>query len=346
MSLILTRTQNIRENSPNFYKWEDRPSELGALDFFMKDTNTIGGIATKDLQRRAKESLGSTLQTPVIQFDSGVTISSSRSVTIADDFNTSAMVNFTFVTYSWGWTETPSAHWNNEIKMQEDYEFSYKKYLHKFGKTLDTACIAALSAAKTQVFGDPLIYPTTGNVITASLADEFRLFADVGPIMNSNDFYGPLHYIGNPGFRSVINRIGENATYNAVNHAIELQNRELHFTNRITNATDMGASFYAVNEGAAALLYRFEIDALLRTKSRTGHEWDIDTLIGLDIPVSTYYYEGVGDFSADHGAATAANTRTFKKYFGFSVDVCFVTAYNSDPTTIASPILGCQVATS
>ena len=335
----------MRERSPGLYKWEDRATQTGALDFFMKDTNTIGGILTSDLQEMAKRSIGSVLQAPVINYDGGVTISSSRSVTISDDFNTSAMVTFTFVTYSWGWTQTPSAHLNNEIKLQEDWEFSYKKYLHKLAKTMDTACIASLSAGKTQVFGDPLTYLQPGNVVTAELTDEFRIFADVEPIMNSNDYYGNLNYIGNMGFMSLTNRIGEHATYNDVNHAIELNGRKLHFSNRINNAASMGATFYVVPDGSVGLLYRFEAEALLRGKSRTGHEWDLDRLIGIDLPVSTYYYEGVADHSADHGAASAHNTRAIKQYSGFSVDVCYVTAYNSDPTTIASPIMAVQVGT-
>ena len=346
MSLLATRTQNLRERSPGLYKWEDRASELGALNFMMKDRDTVGGVLTSELKMLAEKSIGSTLQAPVINYDGTISISSSRSATISDALNTSAMVNFTFVTYSYGWTEVPSAHLNNEIKLQDDWDFNYKKFLHLLGKTMDTAAIAALSAAKTQVLGDSLIYDFSGNTVHADLADEMRIFADVGPMMNSNDFYGKLHLIGNTGFQSLINRIGEHAEYNAENKSIHLRNRELHFSNRIANDTNIGATFYAVNEGSCGLLYRFEPESLLFTKSRTGHEWGMDRLIGLDLPVSTYYYEGVGDYSAQHGAASAHNTRAHKRFFGFSVDVCYVTAYNSDPTTIASPILLCDVAKS
>ncbi len=346
MSLILTRTQNLREKSPGLYKYEERASDVGALNYFLKDSMAVGGILTSSLKETAMKSIGSTLEVPVINYDSGVSIASSRSVTISDDFNTSAMVTMTFVTYSWGWTETPSAHLNNEISMQEDFEFNYKKYLHKFAKTLDSACIAALSAAKTQVFGDPLVYTTTGNVVHANLDQEMRIFADIGPIMSSNDYYGSIDLIGNMGFMSLTNRINGYSTYNEVNHKYQLNGRELHFSNRISNAADKSATFYAVNEGSVGLLYRFEAEALLKTRARTGHEWDIDRLIGLDIPVSTYYYEAVGDYSADHGAATAHNTRAVKRFYGFSVDVCFVTAYNSSQSTIASPILAVDIATS
>jgi hypothetical protein len=34
-----------------------------------------------------------------------------------------------------------------------------------------------------------------------------------------------------------------------------------------------------------------------------------------------------------------------KEYFGFSVDVAFLVAYNSDPTTVANPIIKVEIAT-
>ena len=346
MSLLLTRTQNLRAASPNLYKWEDRASEVGALDFFLRDTDYPGGILTTDLKDLARQSIGSTLQAPVLNFDSGVTISNARSVTITDALNTSQMVTFTFVIYSWGWTETPTAHMNNEIKLQEDWNFNYIKHLHAFAKLADTACISQLGTDKTQVFGDPLTYTTPGNMVTATLADEFRVFADIGPIMHSNDIGGQLNMIGNPGFMSIINRMAGYDIYNQVNHQIQVQNRVLYFSNRIANAANMGATFYTVPSGSCGILFRHEPEALLRNRYRTGHEWGMDRLMGLDIPVSTYYYEAVGDYSADHAAASAHNTRAGKRFYGFSVDMCYVTPHNSDRTTIPSPILGVQVATS
>lgn len=209
---------------------------------------------------------------------------------------------------------------------------------------MDTACIAALSTNKTQVIGDSLIYTVSGDVVHADLDDEFRLFADVDPIMGSNDYYGRRNLIGNMGFQSLIARNAEHAKYNDANQEIHLQNKTIRYTNRIANAANKSATFYAVNEGSVGLLYRFEAEALLATRARTGHEWNLDRLIGLDIPVSTYYYEGVASHTADHGDATAHATRVMKQYYGFSVDVAYVVAYNSDQANIASPILACDIA--
>lgn len=345
MSLLATRTQNLRASSPNLYSWEDRATEVGALEYFLKDSNVQGGVLTTELKDLALRSIGSTLEAPVLKFDSGVTISNARSVTIADALNTSAMYTFTFVVYSWGWTETPTAHLNNEIKLQEDWNFNYKKHLHAFLKMADTACISRLSSYKTQVFGDLLTYTNNSNMVTAVKADEFQLFADVGPIQHSNDIGGHLNFIGNPGFMSLVNRMAGFDIYNQENKMIQIQNRTLYFTNRIANGVDMGATYYAVPTGSTGILFRHEPEALIGGKYAGNYEFGMDRLVGMeDIPISTYYYEGVLDVSGDHGAASAHNTRAGKRYYGFSVDMCYVTPYNSDPTTIPSPILGLQIS--
>jgi hypothetical protein len=62
------------------------------------------------------------------------------------------------------------------------------------------------------------------------------------------------------------------------------------------------------------------------------------------LPVGSHYYTAVGDQSAIAGTATADLTCAVKEYFGFSVDVAFLVAYNSDPTTVADPIIKGDIA--
>ena len=62
------------------------------------------------------------------------------------------------------------------------------------------------------------------------------------------------------------------------------------------------------------------------------------------MPVGTYFYDSVGDYSAIGGEATADMKRTRKEHYGFAVDVAFITAYNSDPATLPSPILGFDIS--
>ena len=100
---------------------------------------------------------------------------------------------------------------------------------------------------------------------------------------------------------------------------------------------------YIVNRGSVGMLLRYERDCLLRTRSRDGHEWDIVQMPIIELPVGTYFYDSVGDYSAIAGSATADMTRTRKEHYGFAFDVAFVTAYNSDAEHLASPILAYAV---
>lgn len=338
MSLINTRIQNVRSSS-NLDKNELRPSRYGGLNLFMQQTADPAGIITPELSEKAAASIGNTLQTPVIDYDGGVTIGNTRSVTIADDENTSQMHTITFATYSWGFTIVPSNFMNNEISIQRDFERKFTKYLYKFGETLDAATIAALSTAKTQVIADSLNYNVVGNAIQATFAQRETIIGDINPMMAANDHFGMIHLLGNAGYESVIRNLSEKDIYNAENKTLQYSDKELHFSTRIPNAAGEFANAYAVQSGSVGILTRFERESLLGTQMADGTEWGIDTLPMLNFPVGTYFYESKGDFSAMAGAATADNTRARKEHYGFAVDVAILTPYNSDPTTIANPIV-------
>ena len=343
MSLLATRMQNMRSSS-NLDKNEIRPSRYGALDLFMQQTEDPAGILTPELRQKAEQSIGRTLETAVIDYDAGITIGNTRSVTIEDSENTSKMHTITFATYSWGFTIVPAMYMNNEISMQRDFDAKMKKYLYAFAKKLDGVCISALGAAKTQVFKDSLQYTKTGNVLESSWDDRDGIIGDINPIMAANDHFGQIHLVGNGGFESIIRKLAQSGLYNAENKQLEYSDKVLHFTNEIVNAEGKYGTAYAVTDGMLGLLFRFERESLLGTRARTGHEWGIENLPMLNIPCGTYYYESVSDVSSIAGAATADLTRGLKQHYGFAVDVAVVTPYNSDPATNASPIIQLQVA--
>ena len=343
MSLLATRMQNMRSTS-NLDKNEIRPSRYGALDVFMQQSADPAGILTPELRQKAEQSIGRNLETPVIDYDAGITIGNTRSVTIEDSENTSKMHTITFATYSFGFTIVPAMYMNNEISMQRDFEAKMNKYLYALAKKLDSVCISALGAAKTQVFKDSLQYSKTGNVLESSWDDREGIIGDINPIMAANDYFGQIHLVGNGGIESIIRKLAQSGLYNAENKQLEYSDKVLHFTNEITNAEGKYGTAYAVTDGMLGLLFRFERESLLGTKARTGHEWGIENLPMLNIPCGTYYYESVSDVSGIAGAATADLTRGLKQHYGFAVDVAVITPYNSDPATNANPIIQLQVA--
>lgn len=342
MSLLQTRMQNMRSSS-NIDRNEIRPSRYGALDVFIQQTNDPAGILTPELKAKAEKSIGNTLETPVIDYDGAVTIGSTRSVEIADSENTSKMYQIDFATYSWGFTIVPALYMNNEISMQRDFEAKFNKYLYAFAKKLDGVCATALGTAKTKVFKDKLGYDTSGDTVTAPWSDRESIIGDLNPIMAANDFFMPMHIVGNGGVESIIRKMAQKGLYNSENKQLEYNDKILHFTNEVTNDSEKYATGYAVTDGMLGLLYRFERECVLGTRSRDGHEWGIENLPMLNIPVGTYYYESVGDFNAIAGGASADMTRNLKQHYGFAVDIAVLTAYNSSPSTLASPIIKFQI---
>lgn len=343
MSLVLTRIQNIRANS-NLDKFEYRPSRYGALNAFMVQSEDPTGILTEELKQKARTSIGNTLETPVIDYDADITIGSTRTLTIADSENTSKMVQITFATYAWGFTITPAMYMNNEIGIQKDFETKMMKYIYAFAKKLDEAALATLAANKTQILNNKLLYDFSSNAINAKWTERENVFGDLEVMMGANDFYGQLHIVGDPGVESIMRKLQQHGLYNDVNKQNEFGTKIVHLTNNIAAAGGKYAQGYAVNAGSLGLLTRFERDCLLGTVSGDGHEWGIATLPMLNMPVGTYFYDSVGDYSAIAGAATADMTRTRKEHYGFAVDVAFLTAYNSAPTALASPILAFNVS--
>lgn len=343
MSLVLTRIQNIRANS-NLDKFEYRPSRYGALNAFMVQSEDPTGILTEELKQKARTSIGNTLETPVIDYDADITIGSTRTLTIADSENTSKMVQITFATYAWGFTIAPAMYMNNEIGIQKDFETKMMKYIYAFAKKLDEAALATLAANKTQVLKNPLLYDWSSNAINAKWTERENVFGDLEVMMGANDFYGQLHIVGDPGVESIMRKLQQHGLYNDVNKQNEFGTKVVHLTNNIAAAEGKYAQGYAVNAGSLGMLTRFERDCLLGTVSGDGHEWGIATLPLLNMPVGTYFYDSVGDYNAIAGAATADMTRTRKEHYGFAVDVAFLTAHNSEPSTLASPILAFNVS--
>lgn len=342
MSLINTRIQNVRANS-NLDNNELRPSRYGALNLFMSQSDDPAGILTQELQDKAKESIGNILETPVIDYDGGVTIGSTRSVTITDDENTSQMFQISFATFAWGFTMTPATFMNNEVAMQRDFEVKFTKYLYKFAETLDSVAIATLSAAKTQVFGELLNYTESGNKVIAPWKLRNNLIGAINPMMAGNDHFGQIHLLGNGGVEDTIRLLAERALYNSENKTLEYSDKILHFSSRLANDAGEYANMFAVQSGSLGILTRFERESILGTKMADGTAWGIDTLPMINFPVGTYFYESKGDFHAIAGAATADMDRVRKEHYGFAVDVAFLTPYNSDPTTIANPIMALAI---
>lgn len=343
MSLIATRLQNWRVENPEFDRNMARPLEYGALDFFIQQTNAANSIINSKLRDRAFASIGNTVQIPVIDYDGDVTVSNVRSCVIGDDENTSALYTVNWVTLAVGFTMVPSLYMNNEISYEHDFARKMEKICRALATEMDVQAIAALEANKTQVFKDHLYYTVTANSVQVPWIARMEWLSDMNAMMRANAYPRMLHVVGNTGIDSLVRKLAEHDLYNDVNKRLEYADKVLHFTANIENESDIFATAYVVEDGNVGVLTRVDREALRRTRANF-HEWDVVRLPYIDLPVGSHYYTSVGDNSNIAGAASADMTCVVKEYFGFSVDIAFLVAYNSAPDEVANPIIKVEVA--
>lgn len=343
MSLVATRLQNWRVENPELDRNMARPLEYGALDFFIQQTSAPNSIISPELRDRAFASIGNTVQVPVINYDGDVTVSNTRSCVITDDENTSALYTVVWTTYSVGFTMVPAAYMNNEISYEHDFNRKMEKICRALATTLDAGAVAALEANKTQVFETLLNYSASGNVIQVPNQMATEILGDFNPIFRANAYPEQLHIIGNAGVDALVRKLAQHGIYNDVNKQLEYDNKVFHYTNNVVDESGMMGTMFAVADGNVGILTRVDREALRRTRANF-HEWDVVRLPYIDLPVGSHYYTAVGDQSAIMGDATADLTCGMKEYFGFSVDVAYIVAYNSDASTVANPITKAEIA--
>lgn len=343
MSLIATRLQNWRVENPELDRNMTRPCEYGALDFFIEQTNSRNSIISPNLREKAFASMGNTVQIPVINYDGNVQVQNVRTCVIADDENTSALVTVVWATYQIGFTMVPAAYMNNEITYQHDFMRKMEKTTRALADALDAGAVAALEANKTEVFKSLLNYSQEGNTVQVPTQMATEILGDINPMMRANCYPEYIHVIGNAGVDALIRKLAQHGIYNDVNKRMEYDNKVIHYTNNVTDEAGKMGTFFAVADGNVGILTRVDREALRRARANF-HEWDVVRLPYIDLPVGSHYYTAVGDQSEIAGAATADLTCAVKEYFGFSVDVAYIVAYNSDPSTVANPIIKAEIA--
>lgn len=335
--------QNWRISNPELDRNMTRPLEYGALDFFIEQTRAQNSIISPKLRDRAFASMGNTVQVPVINYDGDVTVSNTRSCVIADDENTSDLYTVVWKTFSVGFTMVPTLYMNNEIDYQHDFQRKMEKVCRALATALDQDAIAALSAQKTQVYKDKLQYTVTSNVIQVPTQMATEILGDLNTMMRANSYPRMLHLIGNAGIDSLIRKLAQHGVYNDVNKRMEYDNKVLHYSTQLANESQKIGTLYAVEDGNVGILTRVDREALRRARSNF-HEWDVVRLPFIDLPVGSHYYTAVGDQSSIAGDASADMVCNVKEYFGFSVDVAFIVAYNSAPSTVPNPIMKAEIA--
>lgn len=353
MSLIATLAQEFRAKSPGFDKNEFRMTNMGITNAYMNQTNAVDSIISPELREKAMMSAGRATKIPVVDYQD-VTVRTTRPLVIPAFSSNSALVTVTWTTIAFGFPMRTAEHFNNEIDYQTDFNKKFAAMLKKFAVTLEGLGAANLNASKTLVIDGATSGTTVGGhtlasgVVseTASALNNSQIYADLPAMMGQNDFYDMgLDVIGNQGLHAILRRLEGFGEMNSENKRIQYANNGFQFSNSITNAVGKVATGYAVAPGQLGMLFRLEPDAILGTDLGNGTKWGQITLPGLEIPCGTYEYVGGVDISGD-GAHVAHLTRTGQRVFDFAVDVCYISAYNSNTANRPSGIIKFDIATS
>ena len=340
MSLVNTQMQALIARHQ--LDWNTlRAQEYGALDLFASGT-----LIDNNLRELALRSMGNTVKVPVFDSES-VTVANARSCVISDNENTSQLYTVTFTTLAVGFTVTPVLEQNNYIRTDEDFDRKMKKVSIAMADALDALAVSALNTAKTQVYADSLNYTITGNAIQAPYESRMDLMSDVDSMMRANGYrVGRLHVVGNAGIDNTFRKLAQHGLYNDVDKRLEYANKTLHFSNNITNGSGVFGSAFFVTEDACGMLTRVDREALRGSVSKTGHEWGIINMPFANVPVGYHYYQDVGSKASIAGAASADMTCVITDHYEFSVDVAFITVYNTNLATYANPIMKAELLAS
>lgn len=335
--------QGIIAKNPGYSSNEYRLQELGALDFYMMESERAGGLITEELKAQAATSIGRTVSIPALKYNGNVQVSSTRSCVIPCNPSTSEMVAVNFVYLGVGFCMVPDAYMNNYIGYLEDFDHQYKGVAEALGNALDALCVTDLEAYKTQVIKNKLNYAFTGNTVQVPWNKRFEILGHLRVMQRSNRYTGQLHNIGSFGLQALIGDEEELGQANAINKQLQYRNYINHYSENVVDAAGQIATFFNVESGNVGLLFRFD-RAAINNRKANDHEMSVVTMPLLNIPASAHYYTEWGDQSATVGEATADMVCDLKEYFGFGVHVAVLHKYNSDPATIPTPDIKVQIA--
>lgn len=344
MALTPTWIQELIAKNPTLDNRIYRAGRYGALDIFRTSLDSPTSIITAENLAEFQAAIGKTMKIPVIDYDGTISIGSSRAVTISDSENTSQYISVSPTTLAWGFTTFPALHYNNAISYQKDLETKFLKYLYAALAHIEGLAVTKLAADKSQAITNALGYTVTDNIVLAGQSDKEKILGDLEVMLQSDNFFGKYHLVGNGGVQSMLNQLMKYNQANEKDLKMEYMNKMLHYSNSITDAEGYSGTGFILEDGSVGILTRVSNEARANMKSGTGKEFSTVALPILNREAEYYFYSDVVDASSMHGGGSAHATRTLKEYHGFALDIAFLTAHVTTRASQASPIIKFAVA--
>lgn len=358
-SLLATLMQELRSDYQNqFDKNELRESRWGALRFFQNDSRN-NPIFDPQTIANIQRSFGNTVQVPVLDAQSvSVSGSYTRTCSIVDSENDSALVSLTFTSYGWGFSMTPASHYNNDVDYQTDFNRKMRKYLIAFANTLDNACISQLETDKNAYWGTDVTayYAQSADALQVPQASKDDFYNNLESIFMTMDFMDDVHIIASTKHMPTVRKLAAQGAANDENDRYQFQGSGSRMdgmglrpynwwpTNRITNGGGVDSTVYAVSSGSCYIDNRQDADSEIGgTIGGDSKIWGKEQMPVVDMTMGSFYTQDCGDRSAIVSTASAGNTRSRYEGFEFSTDVVTATVYNSDSAARYNPIVKAEI---
>ena len=329
MSIILTKSL------PLIRQWEkDRldvneilMSQYGAWDMGIRHTKSPRSILSPANKKLAELSYGNVVKIPVFEAQ-GVSITNTRSCTIPDMENTTALIQLAFTQISWGFSMWPDQYMTgtqpmNFIGYDSDYSMKVSEINLQLMAQQDTAVRNAVDLACNTYWPANIAtsyYPVVANALQVTQAEKDDAFNQLAAIMNELDFYGKMDVLGSTKLTTITRRLNAQGKENATNESFQFMLGAFAFSssNRITSATGVSATGYCIREGSIALFNANNPSSIAKRTVGAGefptYQWDTMYWPWLNMEVGTYLTNGCG--SNNGGFMTDTSTlRT-----GFSWD--------------------------
>ncbi len=333
--------QEIRAKVPSALERDEwRFTRYGLLTAAKEMTASPMSIITPDLKEKAAISEGRDLKIPVYQIGS-VNVTNSRSCTITGFDNTTEFVDVTWTTLVVNIGMKKGEYAKNEVNYLTDLNKKLRLADDAFCVAIETLILAKLEADKSIVYNSPIVttdYALVGDAIQVAPAQQETFFNYMDAIMQGDDFYSqPYKVLAQTTMLPQINHYINQGGGNAVNLEYQFGSFDYRFTNVIPNGIGQRATAYVMTDGTLGMLSRINIDSLMGNKSTDGTVWEkARPFPQLGMEVGVQYKSTCGDLSAISGLEHLE--ASLVEYWQFSIDVAFLTPYNSDTATKAGVI--------
>ena len=334
MSIILTHFL------PLIRQWEkDRldineilMSQYGCWDLGIRMTKSSKSILSPQNKKLAENSYGNTVKIPVFQ-GQAVTIGTTRSCTIADYENTTNLISLTFQQITWQFSMfvdqymVGSLQPLNYIGFDADMSMKVEEINLQLMAQQDTFVRNAIDLA-SNTYWPPNIatsyYPVIANALQVTQAEKDDAFNQLAAIMSELEFYGTMSILGSTKMETLTRRLNAQGKENAINESFQFMLGRFVFTssNRVTSASGISMTGYAIREGSVALFNANNPSALMRRTIGPGEfpyeQWDTIEWPYLNMTVGSYLTNGCAVNNTNSGITDAATLRT-----GYAFDTQF-----------------------